>query len=160
LITKINKYFTYIFFINFFIIFSAFFIEYVLKVKPCSLCIYQRYPYYIILILCLLFFFKKNWKDQLIILIIFLSAISLFLASYHVAIEQGLIKELSSCQTNINDNLSKDILLKNLNSAKLNSCKEVNFKILGISLASINMLISLILTIFYYKIFIWIRKIA
>jgi disulfide bond formation protein DsbB len=155
---KIYKYFIYIFIINFLVISSALFIEYILKVKPCALCIYERYPYYLILIFCALFFLKNSWKNQLIILIIITSVVSFFLAGYHVGIEYGLINELSSCKTEFNKNISKDILLKELQSKLAPSCKEVGFKLFGLSLASINMIVSLILTILYYKIFSWTKK--
>jgi disulfide bond formation protein DsbB len=155
---KIYKFFIYIFAINFLIISSALFIEYILKVKPCALCIYQRYPYYLILLLSALFFLKNNWKNQLMILIIVTSVGSFFIATYHVGIEYGLINELSSCKTEISKNMSKDILLKELQSKLAPSCKEVEFKLFGLSLASINMIMSLILTILYYKIFSWTKK--
>jgi disulfide bond formation protein DsbB len=154
----IYKFFIYIFVINFFIISSALVIEHILKVKPCALCIYQRYPYYLILLLSAIFFLKNNWKNQLMILITLTSAVSFFLAGYHVGIEYGLINELSSCKTEISKNMSKDILLKELQSKLAPSCKEVDFKLFGLSLASINMIMSLILTILYYKIFSWTKK--
>ena len=133
-------------------------IEHILKVKPCALCIYQRYPYYLILLFSALFFFKNNWKSQLMILIILTSIVSFFLATYHVGIEYGLINELSSCKTEVGKNISKDILLKELQSKLAPSCKEVDFKLFGLSLASINMIMSLILTILYYIIFSWTKK--
>ncbi|MEK0436211.1 MAG: hypothetical protein RLZZ530_176 [Pseudomonadota bacterium] len=155
---KIYNYFIYIFLINIFVILSALFIEYILKVKPCALCIYERYPYYLILLFTILFFFKTNWKNQLMILIIITSIVSFFLAGYHVGIEYGLINELSSCKTEVSKNISKDILLKELQSKLAPSCKEVAFKLFGLSLASINMIMSLILTILYYKIFLWTKR--
>lgn len=155
---KIYNYFIYIFLINIFVILSALFIEYILKVKPCALCIYERYPYYLILLFTILFFFKTNWKNQLMILIIITSIVSFFLAGYHVGIEYGLINELSSCKTEVSKNISKDILIKELQSKLAPSCKEVAFKLFGLSLASINMIMSLILTILYYKIFLWTKR--
>ena len=96
--------------------------------------------------------------DQLMILIIITSIVSFFLAGYHVGIEYGLINELSSCKTEVSKNISKDILLKELQSKLAPSCKEVAFKLFGLSLASINMIMSLILTILYYKIFLWTKR--
>lgn len=92
------------------------------------------------------------------ILIIITSIVSFFLAGYHVGIEYGLINELSSCKTELGTNISKDILLKELQSKLVASCKEISFKLFGFSLASINMIISLILIILYYKIFLWTKK--
>ena len=158
MINKIHKYFIYIFVINLFVVSSALFIEYILKVKPCALCIYQRYPYYLILLLSALFFLKNNWKYSLMILMTLTSIVGFFLAGYHVGIEYGVIDELSSCKTEISKNISKDILLKELQSKLAPSCKQVDFKLFGMSLASINMIMSLIFAILYYKMFSWIKK--
>jgi disulfide bond formation protein DsbB len=160
LINKIHKYFIYIFVINLFVVSSALFIEYILKVKPCALCIYQRYPYYLILLLSALFFLKNNWKYSLMILMTLTSIVGFFLAGYHVGIEYGVIDELSSCKTEISKNISKDILLKELQSKLAPSCKVVDFKLFGMSLASINMIMSLIFAILYYKMISWIKKIS
>jgi disulfide bond formation protein DsbB len=158
LINKIHKYFIYIFVINLFVVSSALFIEYILEVKPCALCIYQRYPYYLILLLSALFFLKNNWKYSLMILMTLTSIVGFFLAGYHVGIEYGVIDELSNCKTEISKNISKDMLLKELQSKLAPSCKVVEFKLFGMSLASINMIMSLIFTILYYKMFSWIKK--
>ncbi|MEY3751723.1 MAG: hypothetical protein RLZZ354_264 [Pseudomonadota bacterium] len=86
------------------------------------------------------------------------SVVGFFLAGYHVGIEYGVIDELSSCKTEISKNISKDILLKELQSKLAPSCKQVDFKLFGMSLALINMIMSLIFAILYYKMFSWIKK--
>lgn len=155
---KVTNYFIAILFVNILVILSALFIEFFLKVKPCILCIYQRYPYYIITFLSLIYFLKKDLKILLILLIILTSLASIILSTYHVGIETGLIKETTSCKTSLNNNLSKDAILKQLESNLASSCKEVNFKLFGFSLASINIILSLILTTIYYKIYLWMKK--
>lgn len=155
---KVTNYFIAILFVNILVILSALFIEFFLKVKPCILCIYQRYPYYIIAFLSLIYFLKKDLKILLILLIILTSLASIILSTYHVGIETGLIEETTSCKTSLNNNLSKDAILKQLESNLASSCKEVNFKLFGFSLASINIILSLILTTIYYKIYLWIKK--
>jgi disulfide bond formation protein DsbB len=75
-----------------------------------------------------------------------------------VGIETGLIKENTNCKTLLNNNLSKDAILKQLEGNLASSCKEVNFKIFGFSLASINIILSLILTTIYCKIYLWMKK--
>lgn len=94
------------------------------------------------------------------ILMTLTSVVGFFLAGYHVGIEYGVINELSSCKTEISKNISKDILLKELQNKLAPSCKQVDFKLFGMSLASINMIMSLIFTILYYKMFSWIKKIS
>ena len=155
---KVTNYFIAILFVNILVILSALFIEFFLKIKPCILCIYQRYPYYIITFLSLIYFLKKDLKIILILLIILTSLASIILSTYHVGIETGLIEETTSCKTSLNNNLSKDAILKQLESNLASSCKEVNFKLFGFSLASINIILSLILTTIYYKIYLWMKK--
>jgi len=157
-LNKVTNYFIAILFVNILVILSALFIEFFLKVKPCILCIYQRYPYYIIAFLSLIYFLKKDLKILLILLIILTSLASIILSTYHVGIETGLIEETTSCKTSLNNNLSKDAILKQLESNLASSCKEVNFKLFGFSLASINIILSLILTTIYYKIYLWMKK--
>ena len=65
---------------------SAFFIEYGLGHKPCKLCLYQRYPYYIsILLLMSIFVLKKNIRIHFLVLsiVFFFGAIVAF---YHFGI--------------------------------------------------------------------------
>jgi disulfide bond formation protein DsbB len=157
-LNKVTNYFIAILFVNILVILSALFIEFFLKVKPCILCIYQRYPYYIITFLSLIYFLKKDLKIILILLIILTSLASITLSTYHVGIETGLIEETTSCKTSLNNNLSKDAILKQLESNLASSCKEVSFKLFGFSLASINIILSLILTTIYYKIYLWMKK--
>ena len=156
--SKVTNYFLVILLVNILVILSALFIEFFLKVKPCILCIYQRYPYYIITFLSLIYFLKKDLKIILILLIILTSLASITLSTYHVGIETDLIQETTSCKTSLNNNLSKDAILKQLESNLASSCKEVNFKLFGFSLASINIILSLILTTIYYKIYLWMKK--
>jgi len=126
-------------------ILSALYIEHILSIPACKLCLYQRIPYILSVVVCFFgcFFFKnKIWK-YLLILIFF---ISIVLSGYHVGVENNFFDEFSGC-TNKNLNaIDKVELLQSLNKF-LPSCKEVNFTILGLSLATINFLLSIALTL-------------
>ena len=132
---------------------SAFIIEYGLGHKPCKLCLYQRYPYYIsILLLTSVFVLKRNIRIHFLILsiVFFLGAIVAF---YHFGIEQGFFEESTVCDTkNLNQVLSKEDLLKQLKQNTI-SCKDVTFRFLGLSLASINTIFSLILSYIFFMMF-------
>ena len=132
---------------------SAFIIEYGLGHKPCKLCLYQRYPYYIsILLLTSVFVLKRNIRIHFLILsiVFFLGAIVAF---YHFGIEQGFIEESAVCDLGKESkNLSKEDLLKQLKSSSI-SCKNVDFRFFGLSLATINIFISLIFSIITFRIF-------
>ena len=134
-------------------IFSAYFIEYVLGHKPCKLCIYQRYPYFISIFLILnILIFKKYIKLSLLGLML----VSLFgsvIAFYHVGIEQGFIDESVVCNVkNFDQNLTKDELFKALGENTI-SCKTVTFRVFGLSLATINTIFSLFLFGIFFRLF-------
>jgi len=142
-----------IFFIILLSIISALIIEHVLSHQPCSLCLYERIPYFLsALLLIKIFFFKKYEKITLLILfLVFIS--SSLLAFYHFGIEQGFFNESFVCNVeNQSKILSKGQLLKELNQNVV-SCKDVTFRILGLSLAAINTILSIVLSIIFLKLF-------
>ena len=132
---------------------SAFFIEYILGHQPCNLCILERIPYLLAIILVLLNYKFIEFEKFFILLltIIFLAGTGLSL--YHLGIEQGFIEESLVCDLKIGSNLlSKEEILKQLQEKSV-SCKDVTFKIFGLSLTSYNILISLLITIGAGKIY-------
>jgi disulfide bond formation protein DsbB len=132
---------------------SAFIIQYGLGHKPCKLCIYQRIPYILSIFLIIeLLFFKKNEKTTLLLLsLIFI--ISAILSFYHFGIEQEFFTESFLCESaNISETLTKDQLLEQLKKNPI-SCKDVSFKVLGFSLASINVIFSLVLSAIFARLF-------
>ncbi len=139
--------FTVIFLISFIALVSAYFIEYILGHQPCNLCLYERIPYFLA-ILIVLINYKYNKLEKYIILslaIIFL--IATILSLYHLGIEQGFIQESLLCDLEKGAIiLDKDEILKQLQQKNI-SCKDVTFKIFGLSLTSYNIIISILLTI-------------
>jgi|TARA_B100000795_G_scaffold40117_1_gene26372 disulfide bond formation protein DsbB len=136
-----------------FSLFSAYFIQYVLGHQPCNLCLIERLLYVsVIIIIFLCLFFKKFEKITLIALAsIFISA--MLLSFYHFGIEQGFIKESLVCNLGLeNSVLTKEMLLNQLKEQVI-SCKDVTFKIFGLSLTTINIFISLILSIITIRLF-------
>ena len=143
---------------NIFAIFAAFFIQYVLKHQPCNLCLIERMPYIAsIIVISICLFLKKFEKISLSILsLIFFS--SALIAFYHLGIEQGFIVESLVCDlNNEGKDLSKEALLNQLKEMPV-SCKDVNFKIFGLSLATFNVFISLILGVITMKFFLGYEK--
>ena len=140
-----------LFIFNFIILISAYFIEYILKVPACTMCIYQRIPYFLSILIIVIFFSKKIDFQKLIIILIFFSLINTGISFYHVGIEQGFFSELSTCKDEINANTTKD-LLNQLKSKGVVSCKEVSFTIFGLSLATIDFIVNTGLILFYWVI--------
>ena len=145
--------FNLILLLSFFALIAAYFIQYVLKHQPCNLCLIERIPYFFsIIVISICLFAEKFEKISLIILsLIFFSAT--LIAFYHFGIEEGFIKESLVCDlNNKSNNLSKEALLSQLNEMPV-SCKDVTFKIFGLSLATFNIFISLILGVITTKLF-------
>ena len=150
---KYNSILTIVFFLLIVSLVSAFIIEYGLGHEPCKLCIFQRYPYFIsILLLTSIFVLKKNIKIHFLVLSI-VSLLGSIIAFYHFGIEQGFFNETTVCETtNLNQILSNEDLLKKLKQNSI-SCKEVTFRLLGLSLASINTIFSLVLSYIFFNMF-------
>jgi disulfide bond formation protein DsbB len=150
---KQNAYLIFILFVILTVLISAYMVEYKLGHEPCKLCIYQRIPYFLAIFLIIeALFFKKNVKMTLLLLSL-IFVISAGLAFYHFGIEQGFFKESLACTTgNLSENITKEELLKQLNQ-NIISCKNVDFKIFGFSLAAINTIFSLILSVILAKLF-------
>ena len=132
---------------------SAFFIEYILGHQPCNLCILERIPYFLAIIVILLNYKFIEFEK---FFILFLTIIFLFgtvLSLYHLGIEQGLIQESLVCDLKNGSNLlSKEEILKQLQEKSV-SCKDVTFKMFGLSLTSYNILISILITFSAGKIY-------
>ena len=132
---------------------TAYFIEYILKHEPCNLCIIERMPYiFSIVIIISNLIFKKFEKITFLFLgLIFI--IATIISFYHFGIEQGFFKESFVCNLGNNIlNLSKEDILKELQEKTI-SCKNVSFTIIGLSLATINTIISVFLSVITIKLF-------
>jgi disulfide bond formation protein DsbB len=99
-----------------------------------------------------MFFIKKYARVTLLILfLIFISSAAL--AFYHFGIEEGFFNESLACTTGeLPKTLSKEELLELLKQHRI-SCKDVNFRILGLSLAAINTIFSLFLSVIFVRLF-------
>ena len=132
---------------------SAFFIEYILGHQPCNLCIFERIPYLLAIIIILLNFKFNQFEKFFILLLTIVFLFGAILSLYHLGIEQGFIQESLVCDLKSGSNLlSKEEILKQLQEKNV-SCKDVTFKIFGLSLTSYNILISLLISISVGKIY-------
>ena len=136
----------------------AYFIQYTLGHQPCNLCLIERVPYiFSIIIISICLFTQKFERATLVILSLTFFILAL-LSFYHFGIEQGFIKESLVCDLNgSNNELSKEALLNQLKEMPV-SCKDVTFKIFGLSLATFNIFITLILGVITIKLFLAYEK--
>tara|TARA_B100001105_G_scaffold242598_1_gene222900 strand:+ start:656 stop:1132 length:477 start_codon:yes stop_codon:yes gene_type:complete len=142
-----------ILFISIFVLISAYFVEYILGYKPCNLCLIERLPYFFSIIIILLCLTINKFYKIVFILLTITFAVGTILSFYHFGIEQGFFKESLVCAANNEINsLAKEDLIKELQK-KVVSCKDVQFTLLGLSLAIINTIISFILSVITLKYF-------
>ena len=149
-----NKIFLKItFLVSLFALISAHFIEYVLGHQPCNLCLMERIPYAGALFIIIINYKFNHLEKYLILLLVFVFLAGTFMSLYHLGIELGFVKESLVCDLKSNLKvLSKEEILQQL-LQKTVSCKDVTFKIFGFSLTTLNMIISLLLTIVFTKIY-------
>ena len=124
----------------------AYFIQYVLGHKPCNLCIIERIPYIAAIILISLIFILNKYQKIISSLILIFFIFGAVVSFYHFGIEQGFFSESLVCDLGNSQPLNKEELLNQLKKADIVSCKDVTFRFLGLSLATINTIISIILS--------------
>jgi len=151
---QINKKFLFsILVFTFLILVSAFIIEHQLDHEPCKLCLYERIPYFLSMLLIIKMLFIKKYERVTLLILSLVFIGSTALAFYHFGIEQGFFSESLTCVTgDLSKALSKEELLEQLKQNSI-SCKDVNFRILGLSLAAINTIFSLILSGIFIRLF-------
>ncbi len=151
---KLNKKFIFLLLIIIsLILISAFIIEYKLNYEPCKLCLYERIPYFLSIIFLIKILLVKDYDKIALLILFLLFSVSSILAFYHFGIEQGFFKESLACTTeNLSETLSKEQLLEQLKQNTL-SCKDVSLKIFGFSLAAINTMLSIVLSVIFVKLF-------
>ncbi len=133
---------------------AAYFVQHILGHKPCNLCLIERLPYiFAIIIIISLGLILKKFEKTIIILLILIFITATIISFYHFGIEQGFFKESLVCNLDSSiANLSKEDLIKELQQQTV-SCKDVSFRIFGFSLATINTIISLTLSVITIKLF-------
>ncbi|MDA7553810.1 disulfide bond formation protein B [Candidatus Pelagibacter sp.] len=142
-----------IFLISVIALVSAFFIEYVLGHQPCNLCILERIPYLLAIIIILLNFKFSHYEKFFILFLSIIFLAGAIISLHHLGIEQGFVQESLVCDLKSGSNLlSKEEILKQLQEKNV-SCKDVTFKIFGLSLTSYNILISLLIAVSTGKIY-------
>jgi disulfide bond formation protein DsbB len=135
---------------------SAFYLEYFEGALPCDLCITQRWFHGLIITYSLIsiFILEKfiNVKIFILIVLSFTWLASAIAGLYHFGIEMNFWLGPDDCSSNID--FSKDLLTYLLNKSPI-KCDEIMFKILGLSLAGWNALLSFLmsLAISYFIIF-------
>ena len=137
-----------------FILITAYFIQYILDHKPCNLCLIERIPYLSAIILIALIFVLNKYEKIISLIVGLIFIFGAVVSFYHFGIEQGFFSESLVCDLGNGDKaVSAQDLLKQLEK-QIVSCKDVTFRVLGLSLATINTLISMLLGVIMIRILI------
>tara|TARA_B100001057_G_scaffold193975_1_gene194813 strand:- start:473 stop:964 length:492 start_codon:yes stop_codon:yes gene_type:complete len=146
----IIRYWTaFLFVISFFSILSALIAEYFFNLQPCDLCLKQRHPYYLILICLVFIFLLKNLNKVWLFLVIqFASVYGLFYSIWHVGVENKILKGPAGCSSMLAKSENAADLKAQILSKQVISCDEVIWSFFGISAASINTIVLLVIFIF------------
>jgi disulfide bond formation protein DsbB len=130
---------------------GAWFFQLVLDIRPCPLCLEQRYAYYLALPLgALVAFAAIKGAPRPVLLaglaILVLAALgNAWLGTYHAGVEWGLWQGPTDCTGPVGNLGSAGNLLERLDTVKVIRCDEVQWRFLGLSLAGYNVLISLLM---------------
>jgi len=130
---------------------GAWFFQLVLDIRPCPLCLEQRYAYYLAVPLGALIAVaaaRDAPRPVLYAGLVILAAAALgnaWLGAYHAGVEWGFWKGPTDCTGPVGNLGSAGNLLERLDSVKVIRCDEVQWRFLGLSLAGYNFLISLLM---------------
>ena len=130
---------------------GAWFFQLVLDIRPCPLCLEQRYAYYLAFPLGFLVAFAASRDAPRPVLLAGLALLLLaalgnaWLGGYHAGVEWKFWPGPTDCSGPLVDFGKAGNLLEQLDKVKVVRCDEVQFRFLGLSLAGYNVLISLLM---------------
>ena len=138
-------------FLSFVALSFAYFVEFILGHEPCNLCKIERIPYLGSIVLISLLFFVNRWEKIILSLVLLLFIFGGVTSIYHVGIEQDIFSESLLCKLGMNNSIQNpDELLKSLEKTPI-SCKDVTFRIFGLSLATFNAFLSIVISYILLK---------
>ena len=128
---------------------GAWVFEFGFDIKPCPLCLEQRYAYYAAIPLALLLALAAPrgaaplWLRAGLIVVALVMLGNAGLGAYHAGVEWGFWKGPAGCSGQAVDFGSAGSLLDQLDKVKVIRCDEVQWRFLGLSLAGYNVLVSM-----------------
>lgn len=131
--------------------------EYIFDIKPCSLCLYQRYLLIIITFIAGIsaYVLPPKLVKQMIIVTGLSFLVAAVIAFYHVGLEEKWFKDIGICQTHHQAN-SIEALRQHLLNTESTSCSQASWRLLGLSFAGYNFAFSslmVVLCFFSFKLF-------
>ncbi|MBP7189840.1 MAG: disulfide bond formation protein B [Rickettsiaceae bacterium] len=134
----------------------GFFVEYVIKIPPCNLCLFQRIPYYVIGVVSTFALIAKRWYGVLRVLVVISILSSIGLSAYHSGVEEGFFRETSLCNPDVQipDNMTSEQVKEMLYNRDVATCTKPPFKIMFLSMTEWNFLFNiglLVLSLIYFR---------
>jgi disulfide bond formation protein DsbB len=130
---------------------GAWFFQLVLDIRPCPLCLEQRYAYYLAVPLGALIAFAAGRDAPRAVLVAGLAILAAAalgnagLGIYHAGVEWHFWQGPTDCTGPVGNLGSAGNLLERLDTVKVIRCDEVQWRFLGLSLAGYSVLISLLM---------------
>ena len=137
--------FLYVFIILLLSIAFALVMQYAFDVKPCMLCLYQRYLYYLVMGLLVMGIFTNYENFFIPVALVFLG--NAVLGGYQVMVEQSLIAVPKVCS--VSQGIADLANFKRLLTGDgAPPCNEVQWELFGISMAGYSILMSAALGVY------------
>jgi len=128
------------------VVFASFFFDFYYNLKPCKLCLIQRYVWIFFSILCYIAIFQSSFKKLIILLSTLFLAILSLIGIYHSSVEAGIIENLFSCTPSSGlEATSIEELSKIIMNTTNNDCAFPKFTLYGLTLANFGTLASFFL---------------
>ena len=128
---------------------GAYAFEFLGNLKPCKMCLWQRWPHIgAILIGSLIFYTKSRLLMRMVGMILLIGAL---IAFYHVGVEFNWWEGPSTCTSGSINNLSSAELMNKILQAPIIRCDEVQWSFAGLSMAAWNGIFSLVLSFCWFR---------
>lgn len=127
----------------------AFFVEYIMQLAPCPLCVYQRFPYLVLIMLSIISLINERTDYTKYYVLIILS--SILLAGYHTGVERGIFELSSMCKplVSISSNTPIEEFTKMLYSEPIATCSKPALVILNLSMTEWNLILNITLLVYF-----------
>jgi disulfide bond formation protein DsbB len=138
---------------------AAYIAQYGFGLAPCHLCLAQRVPFALAILLSLSGLIRPRWRRTMIVLIALAFLIGSGIAAYHAAVEKHWIAGPAACTAGeAPPSQSMDDFLKRIQSAPIVSCDQPAWDFHGITMAQMNVLWSLFLSLGTFAALQYLRK--
>ena len=132
-----------------FLLTGALLFQYIGNMYPCKMCYWQRYPHLLAVAISILYFFTR--MESLKSVGFIAVSMSAAIGAYHAGVEKDWWQGPQSCTSGSINGLTTDDLLEQIMTAALVRCYDIPWQLFGISMAGLNMIISLALALLWFK---------